>query len=264
MQCPGIDYVLFHMDLAAPCAQRLAKQYPDNETMWYNMQDLSSYQFGFFVTTILARLVIEGHNHFGLGALKRLIQLNSDRLVRLSIGSPLSQAAIQVSGQGEWGLPKMPWLRPLFLANGGIRCIAMDSFESHAYDQNSLNLLASLTTSEWLSLPQEELDAVVRWTVLPAFNEDVENGQSLQKVIEIWGSVFSVPGTRKNLSYYVEKFPEPDFIRFVLSQLPQANLPPTTIDPNSLPIVSPEARQLGMRWASIWLDGSDQPGTTEL
>jgi hypothetical protein len=48
-------------------------------------EDLSCYQFSYFVTTILARLVLQGHERYGLQALKRLIQLDSDKRVRSSL-----------------------------------------------------------------------------------------------------------------------------------------------------------------------------------
>ena len=252
MQAKGIDFVLFHMDMCAPAAKQLAKQHPHDEFRWYTNQDLSCYHFGYFVTTALTRLVIEGHSHYAIGALKRIIQLNSDRIVRVSIGSPLSQAALVVTGIGGYGgHPPRPWLRHIFLAHSGIRSIAMDAFEAHTYDPACLEFLRGITPQEWLSMPQDQIDSVLEWTVLPAFKSG-DVSPHLFSVIDIWANVFAIPGTRQNLPYYLEHYDAPPFIAYVMSQLPAARLS-SAIEIGAPPTASAEARSLAVTWATHWL-----------
>lgn len=257
MEAPGMDYLIFHMDMVAPCARQLAKQYPSDESRWYTNQDLSCYHFAFFVTTTLTRLVIEAHNHYAIGALKRIIQLNSERLVRLSLGTPLSQAAMQLTGVGSMGLPKMPWLRQLFLANGGVRCIAMDAFEGFSYEPKCLEFLRDITSQEWLSMAQDQLDSVMEWTVLPVFKA-LDPNPHLKTVVELWGNLFAIPGTRHNLPYYLESFDAPTFTAYILSQLPTAQIPHSPVEAGTAPIASPEARALAITWANTWLSLEDK------
>lgn len=251
MQAKGIDFVLFHMDMCAPAAKQLAKQHPNDEFRWYTNQDLSCYHFGYFITTALTRLVVEGHNHFAIGALKRIIQLNSDRVVRVSVGSPLSQAAIITTGIGGYGHPKRPWLRPLFLAHSGIRCIAMDSFEGLTYEASCLEFLKDITANEWLGMPQDQLDSVMEWTVLPIFKA-CEPSPHLFTVIEIWANIFAIPGTRQNMPYYHDRF-ESEFTAFVISQLPNARLAANNVEIGAPPAASNEASAYAVLCAYTWL-----------
>lgn len=261
MMAKGIDFVLFHMDMCAPAAKQLAKQHPHDEFRWYTNQDLSCYHFGYFITTALTRLVVEGHNHYAIGALKRIIQLNSDRVVRVSIGSPLSQAALVVSGTAAFGHPARPWLRHIFLAHSGVRSIAMDAFEAHTYEVDCLAFLRGITPQEWLSMPQDQIDSVLEWTVLPAFkSRDVSTG--IFMVIDIWANLFAIPGTRQNLPYYLENYEAPPFIAYVISQLPAAKLT-STIEIGSPPTASAEARALAVTWATTWLS-QESPHLAEL
>lgn len=100
MEVAGIDDLLFKTDLVAehikrpfdvstlsPCARYLVlillQQTQDDVDIFEIdfFEDMSCYQFAFFVTTILARLVLQGHSKYGLPALKRLIALDSDKAV---------------------------------------------------------------------------------------------------------------------------------------------------------------------------------------
>lgn len=261
MQAKGIDFVLFHMDMCAPAAKQLAKQHPHDEFRWYTNQDLSCYHFGYFITTALTRLVVEGHNHYAIGALKRIIQLNSDRVVRVSIGSPLSQAALIVSGTAAFGHPARPWLRHIFLAHSGVRSIAMDAFEAHTYEVDCLEFLRGITPQEWLSMPQDQVDSVLEWTVLPAFkSRDVS--PEIFTVIDIWANLFAIPGTRQNLPYYLEHYDRSTFIAFIISQLPAAKLS-SAIEIGAPPSASAEARALAVTWATTWLS-TESPHLAEL
>jgi tetratricopeptide (TPR) repeat protein len=252
MQSKYMDYILFVLDMAAPGAKALAQQYPDEEHRWYANSDLSCYQFGFFLTTILTRLVLEAHNGYAVGAMKRIIQLNSDRLIRLSIGTPLSQAAMQVSGEGMWGLPKMPWLRQLFIANAGLRCIAMDSYECGSFDPKCIALLHSVTSQEWLSLPQDQIDSVIEWTVLPAFH-DGPVGECLDQVVELFGTLFALPGTRHNTIHYAQHLPHGEFFNFVMGGILMTNIKLQAPEAGAPPTASPEAKQQSIIWAKEWI-----------
>lgn len=105
MEVSGIDDLLFKTDLVAEHIKRpfdvSLTNFSEKRSRAYNcpkqtqddvdifeidfFEDMSCYQFAFFVTTILARLVLQGHSKYGLPALKRLIALDSDKAVSLFI-----------------------------------------------------------------------------------------------------------------------------------------------------------------------------------
>jgi len=196
-------------------------------------EDLSAYQFSFFVTTILTRLVIQGHTKFGLRALKRLIVMGSNKWVRDSVGSPLSMAIVIVSGYGGglWGLPKMPALRHLFVHYGGLRCVALDCKDDVAFQPYCVEILNETSLLEWKKQSQNILEIVLSNFVVPslkhqkkgiedAFNSDVE-----RKAIRIFGRIYSIPQVRdesfEQWSKHTDKEDFSNFCRFILTRSKQ-------------------------------------------
>jgi len=171
-------------------------------------EDLSCYQFSFFISTILARLVLQGHSKFGLRALKRLIVLDSNKMVRDSVGSPLTLATLQVSGHGHsgWGLPSMPALRHLFIHYGGLRCVALDSKDDTVFRHICADILHEVTIVEWKKQSINILEIVLANFVLPSLDGEEKDIQN--KSIDVFARIYSVPDIRDTSFEEWAKHPE--------------------------------------------------------
>jgi hypothetical protein len=225
MSVPGMDDLIFNCDLVAEHIKHPPPDYEEFELDSEHLEDLSCYQFSYFVTTILARLVLQGHSKYGLHALKRLIQLDSDKHVRDSVGSPLTQGTLQVSGAGGWGLPKMPSLRQLFIQCGGLKCIALDSNEDIVFKPSCVNFLASVELHEWKQRPLSEIEVVIENFIIPSLEGDDKNIQ--QKAVATFGLISCLPFVREKFHQMIEKFTENNaFMKYVCEEF--AKFVPTT------------------------------------
>jgi len=194
-------------------------------------EDLSSYTFSFFVTTILTRLVIQGHTKFGLRALKRLIVMGSNKWVRESVGSPLTMAIVIVSGYGGglWGLPKMPALRHLFVHYGGLRCVALDCKDDVAFQPYCVEILHETSLSEWKKQSQNILEIVLSNFVVPSLKcqskvvQDPGHKSEIElKAVQIFGRIYSISQVQDESfdqwSKHADKEDFSNFCRFILSK----------------------------------------------
>lgn len=257
MEVSGIDDLLFKTDLVAEHIKRPFDQTQDDVDIFEIdfFEDMSCYQFAFFVTTILARLVLQGHSKYGLPALKRLIALDSDKAVRDSVGSPLTQSTLQVSGVGGWGLPRMPSLRQLFIQCGGLKCIALDSNDDIVFKTSCVEFIMSLDLNEWKQRTLIDVESVFEHFVVPSLESDDKELQS--KAVTVFGMLCCVNIFRENLESFGAKFEESSaFVKFVSEEFKS--------HPNLSAIVPGEGiehldldsfyRELGETTARKWLN----------
>jgi len=224
MEVSGIPQLLFETELIADHVKNppdTGNNDGDPMSVDNTYEDLSCYQFSFFVSTTLARLVLQGHSKFGLRALKRLIVLDSNKMVRDSVGSPLTLATLQVSGHGGWGLPSMPALRHLFVHYGGLRCVAFDSKDDAVFRVMCAEILHQVTTSEWKKQSTNILEIVLANFVLPSLDGNEKDIQS--KAIDVFARIYSLPDVRDTSFEEWAKHPEKEEFAIFCHVITQKN-----------------------------------------
>jgi len=192
----GISDLLFNEPLIAPSLLNTPEDKID-AVIEKPIQDHSCHHFSYFICTILARLVLQGHTKYGQHALKRLITLNTNRLARKSCGTSLSHATLHVAGCGGFGLPKIPSLRSLFIAYGGLACVALDSIEDLSLSNFCATILSEVTIAEWQKQTPETILIVVSSFILPF----TEKSEHQRLVARVFGKIYSVPVLRNNYFY---------------------------------------------------------------
>eukprot|EP01125_Pyxidicula_operculata_P021323 TRINITY_DN8154_c0_g1_i1.p1 TRINITY_DN8154_c0_g1~~TRINITY_DN8154_c0_g1_i1.p1 ORF type:complete len:398 (+),score=94.86 TRINITY_DN8154_c0_g1_i1:70-1194(+) len=231
-------------------------------------EDLSCNHFSLFVTTILSRLVIQGHSKYGLRALKRLIVLDSNKSVRDSVGSPLTQAVLQVSGYGGWGLPKTMSLRHLFIHYGGLRCVALDSNDDPYFRPICVDILHETTVAEWKRQSVNIIEIVLLYFVLPTLgNTTTTTGsssiekESQNKAVDVFARIYSIPEIRTNSfvewANNTEKEEFSNFCRLALNKTKQLAKKEKSIisnNNNSTPKITTLSEiERGVKIAKLWI-----------
>uniref|UniRef100_A0A6B2L400 Uncharacterized protein n=1 Tax=Arcella intermedia TaxID=1963864 RepID=A0A6B2L400_9EUKA len=214
MEVPGVLPLLFECDLISDHLKS-----SDGKEL-NDLEDLSCHQFSLFVSAVLSRLVIQGNAKYGVRALKRLIVLDSNKLVRDSVGGPLTLATLQASGHGGWGLPRMPGLRQLFIQYGGLRCVALDSKEDITFQSICSKILAEVTIAEWEKQSVSLLEVILSHFILPSLDSTVKLIRN--SAVGVFSRIYAIPEIR-DLSFEewaknTEKAELADFCMIVTSR----------------------------------------------
>jgi len=166
---------------------------------------------------MLTRLILQGHPIHGQKALKRLLEFDANKRVRSSVGTPLHQSILQVSGHGVCGIPKMPNLRQLFLKSGGLICIALDSELSTMFFKKAcIEFICGLTIPEWRQRPLDQLEAVIEHFVIPSLENSDEEIRAQAEMI--FGRIYSLQLARDNLGHWCQKLEGNGFVNYVLKE----------------------------------------------
>jgi len=248
---PGISKILFETELIANHIH-----YKENGIVHEDLEDLSCHQYSYFITTILTRLVLQGHSKFGMKALHRIIELNSDPLVRDSVGSHLTQCSLQISGIEKWDLPKLPKLRDLFIEKGGLKCIALDSYDDCTFRRVCIDFLHSVTINEWKReyvKHRSNINIVMRYFVIPSLDSDLEDIRDIAS--DVFGSLFCIDGVRELFLGWAEREVSLSiFSRFVVTNYKKIIMEATKNNQDNISLKYPLFFKIGKKIAKMWIE----------